>query len=153
MRGKLDLGNHKMANLFRPPAERRKWKRARRPKTTDAQYRQIWNLTAGAVRDCFACHPEYLTQAGLQAAELSLVKRVTGTLHGYATQVAQGRSIGVPDAARDLAAKPAGVPTGEPGHWLQAFLTGVAAWARALIARLRRGVDHVSPKISGGSDD
>lgn len=151
MRGKIELGNHKLANLFRPPAERRKWKRARRPKSPDAQYRQIWNLTAGAVRDCFACHPEYLTQAGLMSAELSIVKRVTGTLHGYATQVAQGRSIGVPDAARDLAAKPAGVPTGEPGHWLRTLMTGVAALVRSPKAHQRRGC-HVPPEISRGSD-
>lgn len=30
MRGKIDLGNHKLAGLFRPPPAREPWKRARR---------------------------------------------------------------------------------------------------------------------------
>lgn len=107
MRGKMDLGNHKLAGLFRGPAERNRWKRPRREKTPDEAYRMLWQLVSGAVRDSFANHPEYLTDAGRRAAERSIVKRVTGTLHGYATQVARGRSMQamnpLPDVAADKA--------------------------------------------------
>lgn len=93
MRGGLDLSDHKLVGAFKPPATRtyptRIKQRARRE---DAVYRQIWRIADGAVRDALANHPEYLTARGKQMARDAIVKRVTGSLYGYATQVALGRS-------------------------------------------------------------
>lgn len=91
-RGQIDLTDHKFAGLYRPPAQRSRWKRKRPEKLPDEIYRQIWRLVDGAVRDAFANHPEYLTSSGRASAQRSITKRVTGALHGYATQVARGRS-------------------------------------------------------------
>lgn len=150
MRGRIDLGTHKLANVFRAPAERRKWKRARREKCPDEQYRQLWDLVAGAVRDTFAVHPEYLTEAGQRAAERSITKRVTGTLYGYATQVARGRSIGVQDVARDLAAI-GPTPLLDGGGWRMRFCSLAASLARAVDA-CRGSASKRSPKFSGPQD-
>lgn len=151
MRGKLDLGTHKLANVFRPPAERQKWKRARMEKRPSVVYVWLWGMVAGAVRDTFACHPEYLTEAGRKAAERSITKRVTGTLYGYATQVAWGPSMGAQDAVRDLGAKKtAPAPTWR--GWFARF----SLWARNVAAgrhpqpgRCR----ETSPKIRGGGHE
>jgi hypothetical protein len=88
LRGRLDLANHKLAGLYRKPAK--PTYRTRMEKCPDEVYYQLWHLADGAVRDCFACHPEYLTPAGKMSARRSLVKRITGTMYGYATQVAWG---------------------------------------------------------------
>lgn len=92
MRGKIDLAGHKMAGLYVAPARKTRWKRNVMQKCPDDAYRQIWRLVDGAVRDAFSCHPEFLTDRGRRNAAGSVTKRVTGTLHGYATQVARGRS-------------------------------------------------------------
>jgi hypothetical protein len=117
VRGKIDLHGHKLANVYRPPAERQPWKRARREKNPDEVYRQLWALVRGAVRDTFASHPEYLTAAGRGAAERSITKRVTGTLYGYATQVARGRSVASVDAPMDAAADQASAFSLCHGRW------------------------------------
>lgn len=150
-RGRIDLGNHKLAGLFRAPAERRPWKRARREKCPDGTYRQIWKLTAGAVRDTFACHPEYLTEAGRQAAERSIVKRVTGTLHGYATQLAGGRSTGSADALGDVAA--IGPISGTNGDGTHGTLSVGCRWARVVSACLWRGAKNGPPEIQREPQD
>ena len=108
MRGKIDLGDHKLAGLFRPPAKRTPWyARSRIPATKrpDATYRQIWSIVDGAVSDTFANHPEYIAPNKQRAVIMaSIVKRVTGSLHGYATQVARGRSVLAKDVSPDAAA-------------------------------------------------
>lgn len=146
-RGRIELGNHKLAGVFRAPAARERWKRARREKCPDENYRQLWQLVGGAVRDTFASHPEYLTEAGRRAAERSIVKRVTGTLHGYATQVARGRSAGLVDAPADAAAKgPSSFVTGNgQTDW------PLRGWP-GLVRLYRRAwgcVSDASPKFSG----
>lgn len=146
-RGRIDLGTHKLAGLYRAPAKREPWKRARREKTLDAQYRLVWSLVRGAVRDTFASHPEYLTEAGRRAAERSICKRVTGTIHGYATQVARGGSIGAPDAARDLAAnRPLSLSSGESG---KGWLPKAIRCARAVTRALAR-ISGAGQKFDGG---
>lgn len=151
MRGKLDLGTHKLANVYRAPASRERWKRARMEKRPDEIYVQLWKLVGGAVRDTFASHPEYLTEAGRRAAERSITKRVTGTLHGYATQVARGRSAGMPDVACDAAANgPNFLSTGS-GQSDWAF-SRLIRWARLAMARLG-GVVRRSPKFTGARDE
>lgn len=103
-RGKIDLTKHPMAGKYRPPA-----KRAPRalPIKPGPEYRKIWRIVDGAVRDTFANHPEYLTVKGRDGARKSLVKRITGAVVGHADQ-ARGRSdvVGVvqptPPAAAEL---------------------------------------------------
>lgn len=149
-RGKLNLEGHKLAGLYRPPAERMRWKRARRERCPDEAYRQLWQLVRGAVRDTFANHPEYLTDAGRMAAERSIVKRVTGTLHGYATQVARGRSIGGQGTARDLAAEgPKPLLTG--GGHASRFFSGPVRMVRLAMAHLGMAA-RPSQKFSGDHD-
>lgn len=149
-RGKLDLGHHKLAGLFRPPAARERWKRARMEKRPDENYRQLWMLVGGAVRDAFASHPEYLTVAGRQAAERSIVKRVTGTLHGYAAQAARGRSAGLVDAPAGAAA--IGPKTPSAGN-------GLTGWLLVRSVRMARSLKRawgwllLSPKFNGGGDE
>jgi hypothetical protein len=130
VRGRIDLHGHKLANLYRAPAERQPWKRVRREKCPDELYRQLWALVRGAVRDTFANHPEYLTPAGRQSAERSITKRVTGTLHGYATQVARGRSVASVDASMNAAAELANArTTTRPGRWAR-LCSLVVSWVR-----------------------
>lgn len=118
-RGKLDLGNHKLAGLYRPQARVSKHRRKRMPKMpggTKGAYFMIWRIVGGAVRDTFERHPDYLTAKGKDSAMLSITKRVTGALTGYASQVstktgaAQCRSVqmeGVTEHPVDAQASPA----------------------------------------------
>jgi len=55
---------------------------------TDAAYQQLWHVTDGAVRDALRKHPDYLTPKGRQSARRSIVKRVVGTVLGFAVQAA-----------------------------------------------------------------
>jgi hypothetical protein len=107
MRGQIDLASHKLAGLYRPPAKRERWRTTRwNPnKKPDIGYRQIWRIVDGAVRDTFANHPEYLSNKHARATiTASIVKRVAGSLHGWAAQTAQGRSVRADDDLRDAAA-------------------------------------------------
>lgn len=47
-----------------------------------SDYHKIWRIVDGAVRDCFKHHPDYLTGKGHVDARTSIVKRVTGAIHG-----------------------------------------------------------------------
>lgn len=137
MRGKIDLGAHKLANVYRAPASRSRWRFPRREKCPDEVYRQLWNLVAGGVRDTFANHPEYLTERGRMAAERSICKRVTGTLYGYATQVAGGRSVQRLPGLTDAAAERTGVLARWPSSttW---FVRAVSWMARSFRRHLGR---------------
>lgn len=153
MRGKIDLSKHKLANVFRPPAPRSRWRRYRQQSKSDVVYRQLVRLVDGAVRDALANHPEYLTKLGQRHAQTSIVKRVVGTLWGYgrevsfAAQAAQGRSAGVVDAPRQAAAK-VETPTNGPSSPKvgcfeeqtsdQTVLAKGLSWARAVLLRPRR---------------
>lgn len=146
-RGLIDLGAHKLANVYRAPARKSRHRRARMEKTPDAVYAHLWRLVDGAVRDAFANHPEYLTKAGNRSAQSSVVKRVVGTLHGYATQVARGRSVAetpMPHSAactrvEVAAAAWTGIDLSRAGpiweEWL-ALLEGLCGTTRGLWRRL-----------------
>lgn len=54
-------------------------------------YAELWSVVDGAVSDAFKSHPDYLTPKGQRSARTSVVKRVTGTVMGFATQAATGR--------------------------------------------------------------
>lgn len=53
---------------------------------------RLWRLVDGAVRDTFNQHPDYLTDHGRSSARKSIVKRVAGTIQGFAEQSAKSRS-------------------------------------------------------------
>lgn len=55
-------------------------------------YNQLYRVVDGAVFDALYNHPDYLTDKGRRSARNSIVKRVTGSVLGYAEQSAQGRS-------------------------------------------------------------
>lgn len=146
MRGHIDLKSHKLAGLYRAPA--RKVKRTAMPKCPDAAYRQLWHLADGAVRDCFANHPDYLTAKGKHHARLSLVKRITGTMHGYATQVAKGGYETRANVARgDSAITTAPAPIGpvEPNNSVWVLFVSLRNYYASL---WRRGKSR-RPKFSG----
>lgn len=49
-------------------------------------HQQLARVVNGAVTDAFNAHPDYLTRKGHQSARRSIVKRVTGTVLGFAVQ-------------------------------------------------------------------
>ncbi len=57
----------------------------------EGAYAELWGVVDGAVSDAFNCHPDYLTPKGMKSARTSVVKRVTGTIMGFAAQAAEGR--------------------------------------------------------------
>jgi hypothetical protein len=59
---------------------------ATQPPKGDSAYRQLWEIVDRAVRDAFDRHPEYLTDAGRQAAVQSVNKRVVGAVIGHLAQ-------------------------------------------------------------------
>lgn len=68
---------------------------------TDA-YGRLWTIVDGGVRDALAAHPDYLTPKGARSARTSIVKRVTGTVIGFAEQSAKGRVTPAETAPRAL---------------------------------------------------
>ena len=57
------------------------------------QYRKVWKLVDGAVAEAFRAHPDYLSDAvAAKTVRTSIVKRVTGAITGWATEVEQARS-------------------------------------------------------------
>jgi hypothetical protein len=151
MRGKIDLGDHKMAGLHRM-ALRHQY-RTRMPKCPDASYRQLWRIVNGAVRTTFRAHPEYLTPAGHESAVQSITKRVTGSLHGYAAQSALNRSVMLGDAPIVAAVAGGTVRTTTPAPWAAPCLKALT-WVRSLRARIRGGWLHTShQKFKGARDE
>jgi hypothetical protein len=49
-------------------------------------YGLLWNVVSGAVADAFNRHPDYLTSKGKRSAATSIIKRVTGTVLGFAVE-------------------------------------------------------------------
>lgn len=141
-RGKIDLSWHKLAGLYHAPAAKTVRYRIRKPH--GEAHRQIWRLVDGAVRDAFANHPDYLTPLGQGRAVEAVTKRVAGSLFGYATQVARGRS-GCEPAAK--AAEPSLV--GVRSWWLR---VNAITWARTVWIRAWAGRRIASPKFNGGGD-
>jgi len=65
---------------------------------SDRAYAQLWRVADGAVRDALRKHPDYLTPKGQRSARRSIVKRVTGTVLGFALQEAKRqRELAVTD--------------------------------------------------------
>jgi hypothetical protein len=60
------------------------------PVEKDPAYQKLWRMVDGAVIDGFKNHSDYLTPKGRRSAKNSIVKRVTGTVWGFANQ-ARGR--------------------------------------------------------------
>ncbi len=78
-------------------------------------YVQLWRVVDGAVRDCFAHHPEYIP-VGVRERTLrnSIVKRVVGASLGYAVQTARGRSVA--KTAAETAVSPNKKPSDAYGY-------------------------------------
>lgn len=150
-RAKIDLSGHKLAGLYRAPPRASK-RNALRKGGGDAVRRQLWRLVDGAVRDAFACHPEYLTPLGQIKAVQAINKRVTGALHGYAAQAAQGRSAPSADVTMNAAADTAGP------RFSMVQSEGKSSWD--LLSRMHAAVPCIlgwfgkeaSPKFTGGQD-
>lgn len=66
--------------------------RRHRPQNTGRHYRQLWRIVDGAVRDTLLQHPDYVTPKGQRCLRMSVNKRITGAVLGYAEQSARGRS-------------------------------------------------------------
>ena len=62
------------------------------PERDTAEYRRMWRIVDGAVRDAFSMHPGYLATKSERAARTSVVKRVVGAVISSAK--AEGRSGG-----------------------------------------------------------
>lgn len=67
--------------------------RRHRPQKTSEEYRRIWRLVDGAIRDAIATHPDYFpNRKRIPPMRVSLTKRIVGSVFGWAEQSAQGRS-------------------------------------------------------------
>lgn len=87
-----------------------------KPQKPGDDYRRLWRLVDGAIRDAFAKHPEYVPQ-GRRETEIrsSLAKRIVGAVKGHAEQSARSRSGG-PAADNGTAACSAPFQRGEAIH-------------------------------------
>lgn len=150
-RGKIDLSWHKLAGVYRVPTKRSLRYAIRKPR--DEAYRQLWRLVGGAVGDAFATHPEYLTPLGQRKAAEAVIKRVTGTLFGYATQVAQGRSVSKPGEAQaeKAAAEVTDAPSDRARSW-QRLIYEAAAWVQAVRTRTWAGAVTTSARNSSADN-
>jgi hypothetical protein len=63
-----------------------------RPPRDGRAYRSLWRLVEGAIADTINQHPDYFAEGRARAARLSIAKRVTGAILGFAEQSARGRS-------------------------------------------------------------
>jgi hypothetical protein len=61
-------------------------------------YRQLWRIVDGAVADALSAHPDYLTPKGQRSAQLSITKRVTGAVLGFAAEAARAGLVASPAA-------------------------------------------------------
>jgi len=97
--------------------------------THSRAYRQLWRVVDGAVFDALYSHPDYLTEKGMHAARASIVKRVTGSVMGFAEQSARGRS-GQPAAER----------VADPANRVapRTALSAVSKWRAVLLGVARR---------------
>lgn len=145
-RGKIDLSWHKLAGVYRAPAVKQRWRRARMEKCPDEIYRQLWRLVDGAVRDTFSNHPEYLTEAGKRGAMNSIVKRVVGSLHGYGAQASRGRSTASPGFQDVAAADEADSSLDVVSPWTR--FSKAVSWVWLCGAHLAGGLQLRRPKFT-----
>lgn len=69
-------------------------RRTNPPKGQHTHYEQLWRVVDGAVRDCFAMHPDYIAPGRHESSvRMSVNKRVVGAISGFAVQAARGRSL------------------------------------------------------------
>lgn len=98
-----------------------------KPPKGDWNYRQLWRIVDGAVASCFAAHPGYLSgEFNERVIRQSIVKRVTGSIIGYAEESAKARSV--EEAAGD---------TGIGGTYQPSVEAALATGGRSVTARWR----------------
>jgi len=76
---------------------KKKPRRLAPPKLPSKEYRAIWRVVDGAIRNALDMHPDYLTKKGSDrsAARMSIAKRVVGAVLGFqAERLKKGRSGG-----------------------------------------------------------
>lgn len=94
-------------------------------------YAKMWGIVDGGVADALKKHPDYLTPKGQRSARTSIVKRVTGTVIGFAEQSARSRLAAADTALVNTTPEPASLPFSDAGE------VGLAA--SPLIHRVRIG--------------
>ena len=58
-------------------------RKSKSQKVPDKDFLKIWRMVDGAVRNCFLHHPDYINKKYDEpSVRLSIVKRVTGQIHG-----------------------------------------------------------------------
>lgn len=88
--------------------EREKVRKAKTSALGGEAYGKLWSIVDGSVADALKNHPDYLTPKGLRSARTSIVKRVTGTVIGFANQASAEQS------ATKGRSNPADTAGGEP---------------------------------------
>jgi hypothetical protein len=78
-------------------------------------YAKMWGIVDGGVADALKKHPDYLTPKGQRSARTSIVKRVTGTVIGFAEQSARSR-LRAAETAREDSPLPASLPFSDAGE-------------------------------------
>lgn len=63
-----------------------------KPQKGDLNYHRLWRIIDGAVADALNSHPDYFSHGRRYAIQQSIVKRVTGSVIGFASEQAKGRS-------------------------------------------------------------
>ena len=90
--------------------------RRHKPLHPGSDYRRVWRLVDGAVRDTILQHPDYLTDEGKRYLRASINKRVAGAVMGYAEQSVWGRSgVNVASAADERLGECGAVGKAAPG--------------------------------------
>lgn len=80
--------------------------RARQRQLGNGAYGKLWAIVDGGVKDALKSHPDYLTPKGMKSARTSIVKRVTGTVIGFAEQSAKGRGNPAENEDRHFVGEP-----------------------------------------------
>ena len=73
-------------------------------KKTSPTYRQIWRIVDGALADTLNIHDDYFRHLRPRRRDhirSSIVKRITGQVHGYLSETEKGRSGAKPSPAVD----------------------------------------------------
>lgn len=79
-----------------PRKKRRHRLRPEKPTAFDGEYRKLWRVVDGAVRDALANHPEYVSN-NIRHSDVrrSIVKRAVGAVLGYQAERRSGKFPGV----------------------------------------------------------
>ena len=60
-----------------------------KPVKPGGDYRRLWRIVDGAVRDCLKMHPDYIDPVKIRRVRESIAKRVTGAVLAYEAEAAK----------------------------------------------------------------